>query len=122
MALTRGVKGLYPCPRCLIQNERQGDVLHIARLRTTTDMKAVLLEARSKKYVKEQKAILKAVGLRNVDVSPRYLHYHVMLSLVISLTRTYSGGYKTWNHILPYLSIGSTPSPAAYFKTIYGFK
>ena len=123
MALTRGVKGLYPCPQCLIRNERQGDVLHKAHLQTTTEMKAILLEAQGKKYVKEQKAILKAVGLRNVDVSPHYLYYCVILSLMkISLTRTYSGGYKTRNRIPPYLSIDSTLSLAAYFKIIYGFK
>ena len=122
MALTRGVKGLYPCLRCLIRNEQQGNVLHIARLRTTTDMRAILLEARSKKYIKEQKVILKAAGLRNINVSPYYIYYNMMLSLTISLTRTCSGGYRTRNHIPRYLSIGSTLSLVVYFTPIYGLK
>ena len=119
MALTRGTNALYPCPRCLIHNKRQGDVLHIACPRTTAGMKAILLEARSKKQIKDQEATLQAVGLRNVDVSPCYLYYNMTLSLMISLTRTCSGGYRTRNRILHYLLIGSTLSLAAYFTPIY---
>lgn len=69
MALTRGVKALFPCPRCLIPNHQQGNILYIACPRTTANMKAILTEAQSKKYIEEQNEILKANGLRNVDVS-----------------------------------------------------
>jgi len=74
MALIRGVSSLFPCPRCLILMDKQGDRSVTAPLQTTAAMKTVLRDARGEKYLKDRKAKLKAVGLRDVDVRLRFYY------------------------------------------------
>lgn len=68
MALIRGVKCLFPCPRCMISQEKQGDISVNAPPRTAAGTKATIQEARKQKRVGDKEAILKASGLRDVDV------------------------------------------------------
>ena len=70
MALIRGVGSLFPCPRCLISEVKQGDPSASAPLRTAADTRATILEARGKQLVGEKEDVLKAAGLRDVDVRP----------------------------------------------------
>ena len=67
MALIRGVKCLFPCPRCLIPQAKQGS-LSSAPLRTVASTRAIIQEAREQQHAQEKEEILKAAGLRNVDV------------------------------------------------------
>ena len=68
MALIRGVGSRHPCPRCVIHEESLGYANKTADLRTTGNMKIVLEKARSAHYAREKEEILKANGLRDVDV------------------------------------------------------
>lgn len=68
MALIRGVKCLFPCPRCLIPESEQGDVSASAPLRTTVSTKAVIQRAREQRRAGDREEILKGSGLRDVDV------------------------------------------------------
>jgi len=68
MALIRGVGSLFPCPRCLIPEAKQGDPSARAPLRTAVDTRATIQEARGKRLVGDKEEILKAAGLRDVDV------------------------------------------------------
>jgi len=70
MALTRGINGLRPCLRCLIPSDKQGDLRASAPPRTAVDAKATVLEARGQTLVGDKNEILKAAGLRDVDVRP----------------------------------------------------
>lgn len=68
MALIRGQKGLFPCPRCLISDEEQGVPLASAPLRTTATTQDIINKAREERFAKDQEAILKGNGLRDVEV------------------------------------------------------
>jgi len=68
MALIRGVGSLFPCPRCLIPEAKQGDPLARAPLRTAANTRATIQEARGQRLVGSKEEMLKAVGLRDVDV------------------------------------------------------
>jgi hypothetical protein len=68
MALTRGVKSLYPCPRCLIAAAKQGDLSATATLRTAEKTKDLVLRARKHQYAKDKEEDLKSQSLRDVDV------------------------------------------------------
>jgi len=81
MALIRGVGSLFPCPRCLIPEAKQGDPLACARLRTAADTRATIQEARGKRLAGEKEEMLKAAGLRDVDVR---LYSYFMLLLITS--------------------------------------
>lgn len=67
MALIRGVKCLFPCPQCLIPKAKQGS-LSSAPLRTVAGTRAVIQEAREKRHAGDKEEVLKAAGLRDVDV------------------------------------------------------
>jgi len=71
MALIRGVGSLIPCPRCLIPEDKQGDHLAVAPLRTTASMMEIIEEARGEEFVYVAEEILQAAGLRDVDVRLR---------------------------------------------------
>ena len=81
MALTQGVKSLFPCPRCLIPKDDQGDASAKAPLRTTAGTRETIQEARGKQLLQDRKSTLKAVGLRDVDVRLCSHHSHFILLL-----------------------------------------
>jgi len=68
MSLIRGVNGLCPCPRCLIQADKQGDPSGRAPARTAANTQATINRARQQKFLKDKEEILKNAGLRDVDV------------------------------------------------------
>ena len=68
MSLIRGVNSLFPCPRCLIPANQQGDRSAHAPARTSANMQAVVQDARQQRLVKDKEEILKSTGLRDVDV------------------------------------------------------
>jgi len=68
MALIRGVGSLVPCPRCLIPDHELGRPGASAPLRTADRTKTVIQEARKERYAKDKEEVLKAAGLRDVDV------------------------------------------------------
>ena len=115
MALIRGVTSLFPCPRCIIPRDKQGDLSVKAPLRTTAEMVSILREARGEN-LGDRKAKLKAVGLRDVDV--RLCFYYLLL--LTTPERTYSGESRTRTPTPPYLSIAFTPSPVACFAITCG--
>lgn len=75
MSLIRGVNSLYPCPRCLIQADRQGDPSARAPARTAVGTQAVIQGARQQRFAKDKEGILKSAGLRDVDVFIFFLIY-----------------------------------------------
>jgi hypothetical protein len=86
MALIRGVGSLFPCPRCLIPELKQGEPSASAPLQTEAGTRATLEEARGKKRAGDKEDILKAAGLRDVDVRPHFYYYCSILLLTTSLT------------------------------------
>jgi hypothetical protein len=68
MSLIRGVKGLCPCPICLVPKEKQADLSVSYPLRTAKDTMKILREADSCQYAYQREDILKSHGLRNVKV------------------------------------------------------
>ena len=73
MALIRGVKSLYPCPRCLIPTAKQGDPSATATLRTAEKTKDLVLRARMQQHAKDKEEDLKGESLRDVDVWHFYI-------------------------------------------------
>jgi hypothetical protein len=68
MSLIRGVNSLFPCPRCLIHTDQQGDPSVRAPARTSADMQAIVQDARQERFAKDKEETLKSAGLRDVDV------------------------------------------------------
>lgn len=67
MTLIRGVKSLFPCPRCLVPAHEQANLSIVVVLRTQAETKELVQSlATSTKAVAEDK--LKAKGLRNLSV------------------------------------------------------
>lgn len=84
MALIRGVGSLFPCPRCLIHKHKQGDPLASAPLRTVAGTKATIQEAQGMSLVGDKEEILKAAGLRDVNVRLHsYNSYFVQLPFTV---------------------------------------
>lgn len=120
MGLNRGVQCLAPCPRCLVLQGDQGDFSLMLKPRTVAGTRATLLEARGERYAKDAEEILKAAGLRDIDVmSSTFLLLYSNITNDIPC-RTSSGGSQTRIRMAPYLLIGSILSQAAYFTSIYG--
>ena len=119
MALIRGVSSLFPCPRCIIPADKQGDISVKAPLRTTANMVSVLREARQERHLKDRKEKLKAVGLRDVDVRLHF-YYSRFVRLLTSPERTSSGESRTRTPLVPYPSIASIPSLVACFGITFG--
>jgi len=67
MALTRGVKALYPCPVCLVPREELSNVSQSFPLRTTSRMREIWEEGQ-RLNLGEREAHLKQFGLRDVQV------------------------------------------------------
>ena len=68
MALIRGVGSLVTCPRCLVPEAQLGTHSARAPLRTTANTKATIEEAWGKQTGGEKEEVLKASGLRDIDV------------------------------------------------------
>ena len=85
MSLIRGVGSLFPCPRCLIPEELQGDLSASAPLRTVAGTKATIEEARNEWLAGDREKILKAAGLRDVNVRPCSYRFNFILLLITSL-------------------------------------
>jgi hypothetical protein len=86
MALIRGTSSLFPCPRCLISWDNQGDPSARAPLRTVLQSRSKIEEARGKETAKESEEVLKAVGLRDVDVRLILIFEFIHLLLTSSPT------------------------------------
>ena len=67
MALTRGVSSLFPCPRCLIHKEEQGDPSACTAARTSANVQETIKAAR-KLGAGQREETLKSQGLQDVDV------------------------------------------------------
>lgn len=67
MALTRGAKAKFPCPVCLVPNEKLHEgVVH--DLRTSESMQRVYEMAKGANTSEERETLLKNYGLRYVKV------------------------------------------------------
>ncbi|RXW22756.1 hypothetical protein EST38_g3097 [Candolleomyces aberdarensis] len=67
MAAIRGMGSAYPCPVCLIPLEEFPGLSKKYPLRTSESMKKIYDDANNDRTVAEREALLKAVGLRNVE-------------------------------------------------------
>lgn len=67
MALIRGLKGLCPCPKCLIPQDKLSDFTQKYDLRTAESTQKSFEEAKSLGVTAKQE-FLKQYGLRNVAV------------------------------------------------------
>ncbi|KAJ7265150.1 hypothetical protein C8J57DRAFT_1622209 [Mycena rebaudengoi] len=67
MALIRGVRGLYPCPVCLIKSDEQSDHNVTAVLRTATATQQLVASGRMLKSSEARESLLKSQSLRDVD-------------------------------------------------------
>lgn len=68
MTAIRGIKGLYPCPVCLVPQDKQGDHTETYDLRSTESMQQVFEDARSQTTREAEEGLLKAVSLRPIEV------------------------------------------------------
>ncbi|KAG2751664.1 hypothetical protein P692DRAFT_201838757 [Suillus brevipes Sb2] len=66
MALTRGVRALWPCPICLVPHDKLSDLSHCYPRRTSRDSQAILATARERETAEEREEVLKEYGLRDV--------------------------------------------------------
>lgn len=121
MALIRGVGSLFPCPRCLIPEAKQGDLSARAPLQTVASTKATIQEAREQELVRDREELLKASGLRDVDVwNPHSSHFSFCTAANDTSRRTFSGRLIIPTHTLLCLSIVSILCLVACFTNIYG--
>lgn len=72
MTAIRGIKGLYPCPVCLVPQDKQGDHTEIYDLRSTESMQEIFEDARSQTTREAEEGLLKAVSLRPIQVWPNF--------------------------------------------------
>ncbi|KAF7378401.1 hypothetical protein MSAN_00266700 [Mycena sanguinolenta] len=66
MALIRGLRGLHPCPICLVKSEDQSDLSKTSELRTAEKAQEAVQKARRLKGDAGEE-ILKNMGLRKID-------------------------------------------------------
>ncbi|KAG2060446.1 hypothetical protein BDR06DRAFT_1053585, partial [Suillus hirtellus] len=66
MALTRGVRALWPCPVCLVPHDKLSDMLHCYPRCTSRDLQAILETVRERETAEEREEVLKEYGLRDV--------------------------------------------------------
>ena len=71
MALFRRLKALFPCPRCLVANEDQWNVLVRSTLRTVDSTKKIIERANQEELLTVKETIIKSVGLQNAKVPPK---------------------------------------------------
>ncbi|KAG1888651.1 hypothetical protein F4604DRAFT_1889529 [Suillus subluteus] len=67
MALTRGIKSLWPCPVCLVPHDNLLDTLKTYACRTSTQSQDILQAAWDKGTAEERDNLLKQYGLRDVQ-------------------------------------------------------
>ncbi|KAF9490004.1 hypothetical protein BDN71DRAFT_1525388 [Pleurotus eryngii] len=67
MTAIRGIKGLYPCPVCLVPQDKQGDHTERYDLRSTESMQEIFEDARSQTTREAEEGLLKAVSLRPIE-------------------------------------------------------
>lgn len=67
MSLTRGPKGLFPCPICLVPKESMCSGVE-CDIRTTKGMKKIYKEAEKMETAKERNNHLKSFGLCGIKV------------------------------------------------------
>jgi hypothetical protein len=77
MALIRGLKGLYPCPMCLVPQEQQSDLSQIFPLRTQQGSEALFHQAQALNRVEDKERLLKSQSLRMVKVCSLCLIHQV---------------------------------------------
>jgi hypothetical protein len=68
MALIRGLKGLCPCPKCLVPKDQLSDLTKTHDLRTVEGVRDLFIEAAALGAV-DKDNLLKMQGLRDVQVS-----------------------------------------------------
>ena len=68
MALTRGVKGLFPCPVCLVPQSEQSDLTKSYKLRTAEESKSIVVKALKEPNASRQNQMTKLQSLRPVMV------------------------------------------------------
>jgi hypothetical protein len=68
MTLTRGVRGLYPCPVCLVPWDRLSDLSCHHALRTAEQTQGLLREADTLQTQDAAESLLKDYGLRYMKV------------------------------------------------------
>lgn len=66
MALIRGVRGLCPCPICLVRNTKLSDVHTICERRTADTAQSIVEDTTTSKTEKDEQ--LKPLGLRCISV------------------------------------------------------
>lgn len=79
MALIRGLRGLRPCPVCLIPAKELSNLFAVHPKRTRIDTETILAQARERN-AEGKEDLLKHNGMRDVDVSlhlsPNLLYAH----------------------------------------------
>ena len=63
MALIQGVNCLFPCPRCMVSEAKQGNLLVGEPPQMVIKTQVTIWEAQAKRLVGEREDILKAAGL-----------------------------------------------------------
>lgn len=74
MALIRGLRGLHPCPKCLISNTDLSDLSQDCELRTAVAISQLLKDVANMSAADREEK-LKAQGLRPVAVCSTTLYY-----------------------------------------------
>lgn len=68
MALIRGVKGLFPCPICLVPQDQLSDLSETFPLRTQQESEALFHNAQEMRTQEEKEKLMKSQSLRMVEV------------------------------------------------------
>jgi hypothetical protein len=68
MALIRGTQSLFPCPICLVPNDKQSDLSGTHMLRTAEQTIAHLNVANELPRAADRNTYLQGYGLRDVEV------------------------------------------------------
>jgi len=72
VALIQGVNSLHPCPVCLVHEKDMEDITlrpeHEVKYQTHATMRAVFERAHQAQTAEQKEAILKASGLRDIEV------------------------------------------------------
>jgi phage-related baseplate assembly protein len=69
MALIRGLRGLFPCPRCLVPSDELTQFMQHYAFRSTVSMKSIVEKANSFVLAGDKEELLKSYGLRSANVS-----------------------------------------------------
>jgi hypothetical protein len=121
VALIRGVKGLCPCPICLVPADK---LLEHApegyEHRTATQTKLIIDEANKAITNTAKEAVLKPYGLRDVPVSSQFSKSQTDSFTIAS--RMFSGTLQTVIHITHSHLTGFMQCTVACSTTIFGVK